>query len=191
GIILFTPIAGGPIFRVSANGGEPVAVTRGALAGTSDHSSPKFLPDGHHFLFKVVDSDAVNGIYIGQLDRPEARRLLDADQTPVYAASGYLLFIRHQTLFAQKFDPARLGLSGNPFRVAEEAQAVSASAAGPIVYRIGSSSGQSQFVWFERSGHEIGKVGDPHNATTTPSISPDGQRLAVFRYFDGNNDVWF
>src|SRR5262249_57722653 len=120
GIILFTQTAGGPIFRVSDTGGEPVPVTREALPGTSGHYNPKFLPDGHHFLFGVADSAAESGIYIGQLDRADARRLLDADQTPAYASSGYLLFIRQQTLFAQKFDPARLELSGTPFPVAEQ-----------------------------------------------------------------------
>ena len=86
----------------------------------------------------------------------------------MYRAPGSLLFVKPGTLFAQAFDPVRLALTGNPFRVAEQIArqfgahaALSASAAGPIVYRTGSGVSKRQFVWFDRSGKEIGKVGDP------------------------------
>src|SRR5262245_8574512 len=53
GTILFNSVAGGPLFRVSATGGEPpVAVTR-LETGQTFHVSPQFLPDGRHFnLFR-------------------------------------------------------------------------------------------------------------------------------------------
>ena len=116
----------------------------------------------------------------------------------MYASSGQLLFIRQGTLFAQNFDPVRLTLSGNAFAMAEQvathmllSPALSASAAGPIVYRPGSPAGQRQFAWFDRSGKEIGKVGDPDTADPRdPSMSPDGHRLAVRRNIGGNVDIW-
>ena len=63
---------------------------------------------------------------------------------PSLLPSGYLLFLRQGTLFAQAFDPVRLELTGNPFRVAEQlawdsAPALSASATGTLVFRTGSA----------------------------------------------------
>jgi hypothetical protein len=49
GTILFTPNAVGPLFKVPATGGEPVAITR-LEAGQTSHRFPQFLPDGQHFI---------------------------------------------------------------------------------------------------------------------------------------------
>jgi Tol biopolymer transport system component len=69
--------------------------------------------------------------------------------------------------------------------------ALSASAAGPIVYRTGLGGSQRQLVWFDRSGKPLATVGDLDNSgSTNPSLSPDGQLLARNRTVDGNNDVW-
>ena len=83
------------------------------------HQFPQFLPDGRHFLYYTLDAKPP-GVYVGQLDGSETQRLLDADAAAVYVPSGYLLFLRQGTLFAQAFDPVRLALTGNPFRVAEQ-----------------------------------------------------------------------
>ncbi len=143
------------------------------------------------------------GIYAGQLGSSDApRRLLDA-QAATYAAPGYLLFVRQRTLFAQPFDPVRLELSGSPAVVAEQlvvgedpgAAALSASAAGPVVYRTGPAGTRSQFVWFDRSGKVLeavagSEIGDGFNS----SLSPDGRRLALSRFTDDTPgrtaDIW-
>ena len=59
------------------------------------------------------------GVYVGQLDGSETRRLLDADVWRFTSPRDILLFLRQGTLFAQAFDPVRLALTGNQFRVAE------------------------------------------------------------------------
>src|SRR5262249_51934927 len=150
----------------------------------TNHRFPQFLPDGNHFLYYAQGSSESRGIYIGRLDGSETRRLIDADSAAVYASSGQLLFVRQATLFAQNFDPAQLTLSGNPFPVAEGvalsavaqgAAAVSASIAGPIVYRSASVGGSRQLIWFDRSGKEVEKVGEPNGALNV-SLSPDGRR---------------
>ena len=112
GTILFAPNQGGPIFRISSTGGEPAAVTRLELPQQASHRFPQFLPDGRHFLYYVTGSPEARGVYVGQLDGSETRRLLDADSAAVYASSGQLLFVRQGTLFAQGFDPIRLALTG-------------------------------------------------------------------------------
>jgi len=198
GTILFTPNYSGPIFRTSAAGGEAPALTR-IEAQQASHRFPQFLPDGRHFLYYVSSSAEVRGVYVGELDGGTPRRLLDADAPGAYASSGHLLFVRQGTLIAQEFDPVRLVLIGNPFSIAEQVVVVgdstsaglSASAAGPLVYRAGLTSGQRQFIWFDRSGREIGKVGDPDSASpANPSPSPDGRRIAINRTVNRNTDVW-
>jgi serine/threonine protein kinase len=196
GTILFVPRTG-PILRLAESRGEPVALTR-LEAQQRSHRHPQFLPDGRHFLYYVPGVPEVRGVYVGQLDGSESRRLLVADTAAVYASPGQLLFVRQGTLFAQNFDPVRLAVTGNPFPVAEQiavnrlqSPALSASAAGPLIYRTGSSAGQRQFVWLDRSGREIGKVGDPDVADpSNPSMSPDSRRVALSRSISGNTDIW-
>src|SRR6266568_3217942 len=197
GTILFSPNPGSPILQVSATGGEPAVVTRVEAPQQVGHGFPQFLPDGRHFLYSVTGNAEARGVYTGQLGGSETKRLLDADAA-VYTPSGQLLFVRQGTLFAQDFDPIRLELSGNPFPVAEQvlvqalSAAHSASGARPIVYRTDTMGrGQQQFIWFDRSGAEIGKVGSPFFVGGGMSLSPDGRRVALSGTVNGNVDVWF
>jgi Tol biopolymer transport system component len=194
-VIVFASL-GRPMFRIPATGGEPVALS-GVTQQGSDFS-PHFLPDGNHFLYYVRGSPEVRGVYVGQLDdTAQARRLLDSDTGAVYASSGHLLFVRQGTLLAQHFDPARLELTGNPFAVAERVgsrpfgQGASVSNTGSIAYRTSPADAQRQFVWFDRSGKELSRVGDSVSTTlSNPSLSLDGQRVALYRGVNGNPDIW-
>ena len=188
GVILFAAQAQGAVRRIPATGGEPVAATAFAAEQGSAHNSPHFLPDGRHFLF----GDR-GGIFVGQLGELTARHLLDANTVPRYVRTGHLMFVRQGTLYAQKFDSVRLELNGDPFPVADQVStdsnknaALSVSAAGSIAYRVSPTAQPvHQFVWFDRSGKEIEKVGAPGSGNQ-PSMSWDGRRLATSR--DG--DIW-
>jgi serine/threonine protein kinase len=197
GIIVFAPNPAGGLRRVSANGGESTVITRVGELQVS-HRFPQFLPDGRHFLYYRTGVPEARGVYIGQLDASETRRMFDTDFAAVYASTGQLLFVRQGTLFAQNFDPNRLALTGDPYPVAGQVVAasaglgaLSASAAGPVVYRTGSAVAQRQFMWFDRTGKEIEKVGGPDSAAPSdPSLSPDGRRVALHRTVNGNTDIW-
>jgi len=199
GTIIFTPDQStSPIFRIPAAGGEPSPLTRPESPKQTSHRFPQFLPDGRHFLYYVQGIPESSGVYIGDLQGSQTRRLLDADAAAVYAAPGRLLFVRQGTLFAQDFDAARLELRGNASPVAERialnagaqgSAAVSASTAGPFVYRTGSAGGLRQFVWLDRSGKDIGKAGDLLSAVGI-ELSPDGRRVALFHQVNQNFDVW-
>ena len=141
GVILFSPFPPGPVFRVSAAGGDVTPQTE-VVTPQQGHNSPHFLPDGRHFLYFVRGGPEVRGIYVGQIDDPSTRRLRDADSGAVYARPGHLLFVRDGTIFAQPFDLDRLQFTGDPFLLAEQAASGSpgppaASAVGPIAYRTG------------------------------------------------------
>ena len=189
-VILFDPIATGPILKIPAGGGEATPATRfeGQVVG---HRAPRFLPDGRHFLFSVNGTPDTRGIYLGGLGAQESRRLVDG-AGPADVAANHLLFARGGTLFAQPFDLQRLVLSGTPAPMVQypNGVAISASATGAIVYRGLSAPARQQLIWFDRSGKEVGRFGDVAIGGSNPSLSPDGRRVVVSRIVDGNNDVW-
>ena len=73
------------IFRIPATGGTSSPLTRMEATKETSHRFPQFLPDGHHFLYYVQGTPESHGIYVGDLDGSQARRLLDVDSAPVYA----------------------------------------------------------------------------------------------------------
>ena len=94
GIILFTPRAGGPLFRVSASEGPATPLFELDKSRQEiSHGWPHFLPDGRHFLYGVMSVDARrNGVYLASLDGKEPRLLIGEAERAVYSASGHLLF---------------------------------------------------------------------------------------------------
>ena len=197
GMILYAPSAAGPLSRVPATGGQPVAATH-LETGQNDHRSPFILPDGQHFLYYARGTPQVRGVHVARLDGSESKRLLDADAAAVYATSGHLLFVRQGDLFAQPFDATRLTLAGAPFRVAGgisinpgiSLASLSASLSGAVAYGTGSIR-RTQLVWFDRTGKRSGTVGPPDLTTVAnPSLSPDGLQVALSRVVAGNWDIW-
>jgi Tol biopolymer transport system component len=200
GTIVFAATIDSPLVSISISskgGGRPRNLT--VLApGQTGHRGPQFLPDGRHFIYYAMGSAEVRGIYLADMAGTMSRRLSDAD-TPALYGADQLLFVRQGTLFAQRFDPVRLELAGQPTPIAEEVAsgtranlgAISVSASGLIAYRTGSPGGKRQFVWFDRSGRELARLGDPHSfGPAYSAMSPDSRHLAVQRTVDGNTDIW-
>jgi Tol biopolymer transport system component len=196
GTIVFAPAVAGPLLKVPATGGEAVAVTR-LETGQQSHKFPQFLPDGRHFIYYVAGGPA-QGVYTSSLDGGSSKQLANTDAAAVVSPSGFLLFARQTTLFAQAFDFKRQELSGNPFPVALQAavdaltSAVGVSAtSGIVAYRTGSADVARQLTWLDRSGKSVGAIGAPDTAAlTNVELSPDGKRVAVNRTVNGNMDVW-
>ena len=198
GVIIHPMVPDSPLFTVTADGANSAPLTTLASRQTG-HRAPQFLPDGRHYIYYAMGSPEVRGTYVGEIGGNTSRRLIESDTPAVYAATGHLLYVHQRTLFAQRFDPVRLELAGDPQPVAEEVTsgeraniaALSASAAGPIAYRTGSPGGKRLFVWFDRSGREIGTVGTGESfGPSYASVSPDGRRLALQRTDAGNTDIW-
>jgi Tol biopolymer transport system component len=196
GIMLYAPTAGSPLFRVTASGGQPAAVTR--LDSQSSHRFPAFLPDGHHFLFYAQGTPDTSGIYLGSLDSPDTTRLTPADTAGAYLPSGWLTWVRDGTLVAQRFDLTHGTLAGDLVTVADPvafdagvyAGAFSVSGTGLMAYRSGAPT-RRQLAWFDRSGEALGVLGLPdQNGLAAPRLSPNGRRVAAFRTVQGNADLW-
>jgi eukaryotic-like serine/threonine-protein kinase len=190
GVILLSMGNVQPIRRVLVDGGEPIAVTRN-VAGSS-HRTPRFLPDGRHFLYTVASSSEDRGVYVAALDGSQPRRLLDVE-SPAEYASGHLFYLLRDTLVARAFDPIGLSFTSEPARVAEGVAAFAVSANGSIAYRTGTNTGLAapgvrHLVWFDRAAKSLGTLAD---FAAMPALAPDGRRVAVHRSITGQNtDVW-
>src|SRR4030095_11918008 len=68
GVIVFSQNRG-PLFRVAAAGGKPVAVTQVDPSRSEvAHRFPSFLPDGRRFLYSAVSTRADDsGVFVGSL----------------------------------------------------------------------------------------------------------------------------
>lgn len=201
GVIIFTPSPPSPIHRIPASGGEATAIMSVDFArGEFSRMFPQFLPDGRHYLYfsAAGQKPGTRVIGVGSLDSEEKKQLLNADFTAVYAQPGYLLYRREATLIAQRFDANKLELSGDPFPVAEQVgfdgitfqTLASASDNGVLAYQ-SLGAGNTQLVWFDRGGKQLGVVGPPGDYSGL-SMSPDDRRLA-FQQVDsgtGNVDIW-
>jgi eukaryotic-like serine/threonine-protein kinase len=207
GVILFTPRGGGPIHRISDQGGESTPVT--ALdeeGGETQHWYPWFLPDGRSFLYFSVgapgDATRSRAVMVGSLDAPGVPgRLLVEPGSNAKFANGHLLFARGGTLVAQVLDPETLELEGEPAPVVESLQiaglgatgtagAFSVSDNGMLVYQLGAGF-RSQLAWFDRSGAELERLGEPADYADV-RLSPDGARAAVsvMDPMVGTRDLW-
>ncbi len=171
GVIVFAPIREGALARVSAAGGIPAAATAlDRRRQETGHAWPQFLPDGRRFLYLALSGQRENrGLYVGSLGSEGPRRVLKTEVRSAYTPPGYLLFLQQGTLMAQRFNPDRLELTGEPVAVAEGVaynsfngrNTFSVSENGVLVYRTGRLGGlpTSELVWFDRGGKRIGSVG--------------------------------
>jgi hypothetical protein len=125
GTILFAKAVNSPILRVSSTGGDATPVTS-LLPGQLSQMWVQFLPDGKHFIYlartSLTSSDPGAKIYAQSLDGG-APTLLLANQSRAVAVTGYLLFAKDQSLFAQRMDWNALQKIGEPVLVARNVAA--------------------------------------------------------------------
>jgi Tol biopolymer transport system component len=196
GVILFsssTPTR--TLYRISAGGGPPVAVTKlDASAREIVHYWPWFLPDGDRFLYSIRSADTANtGIYAGSLKEPGLKtRVVTAASNGAYAPAsdrhpGYLVFWRDGPVFAQPFDPGTLKTTGDPVVAAESVgfspnsllANFSVSANGSLVFGAQRSE-KKQMTWLDRKGQRIVAAGSP-DLFQSLRLSPDAGRVLLSR----------
>jgi serine/threonine protein kinase/Tol biopolymer transport system component len=205
GAIVFGTAKG--LFRVSAEGGKPEAIT-GVEKQETGHYWPNFLPDGRHYVYLAWSAEAGNrAVYLGTLDSKEKKRLMAADSNVAYAHPGYLVYHREDTLFAQRWDAKALALTGDPVHLADELSFnptngrgnYDVSQHGDLLYFQGqggpSGRGQAvtgvQFGWRDRTGNQLGPAGEM-GTFGDMDLSPDGKLFAVTRQEAGapGADIW-
>jgi len=204
-VIIYEPDAGSPLWEVNADGSGTAAVTSHIFTEQDQtHRWPIFLPDGNHFLFFVgnfgnAKGDPYSGIYVSSLDGKE-RRLLTLGHSSFSLDSGHLFYADNERhLVSVAFDPAKATLLGNPVVIANTVgfqpstywTAVTSAQNGTLIYNTSAGAALSVLTWMDRSGKELGRIGEPA-VMCNPTLSPDEGRVAVdVSDVKANNvDVW-
>jgi Tol biopolymer transport system component len=203
GTIVFAPGRTGALSRVPASGGQPVPVTKlDASRHETSHRYPQFLPDGRHFLYMAANlsappNDPSNSIRVGLLDGKSDKKLVPLASGASYAA-GRLFYVRDRTLLAQDLDLSSFETRGEPAPLAQRLDSYgwaflfpfSVSENGVLVVAPAFLT-PSRLVWFDRSGREIGSVGET-GLIEHPRLSPDGRRVAADLYDPGRDaaEIW-
>jgi serine/threonine protein kinase/Tol biopolymer transport system component len=189
GVIVFATLADA-LRRVSDSGGTPEPIPGVDLSSDAlGQYWPMFLPDGNHVIYLewryATPESHENGVWIGSMDGEKARRL-PLTSTNTQYSDGHLLFSQGSDLFAQRFDLARLELSGPAVPVARNIQydtffdngTFTLSQNGTLVYGSAGTGVDSELTWMDRSGKTMDVLGDPRHFEAQ-TISPDGKRVAV------------
>ena len=191
-VIVFAPSveAGTGLMRVSSDGGVPTVVTTVDKASGETNRWPHFLPDGRHFIYTASTGaccppEKPSVIRIGSLEPGRAETTLFEAESSVAYAAGHLFFARDETLVAQPFDPETWRPTGDAVPVADEVGpegsryvGVSASHNGTLVYAPDSSRAPRQLMWFDRTGRDLGTLGEA-TQYSNPALSADEKRVAL------------
>ncbi|MGZ7042397.1 MAG: protein kinase domain-containing protein, partial [Thermoanaerobaculia bacterium] len=198
GTIIFSRRFSDGLYRVPASGGEPVALTRlNPARRESVHGWPHFLSD-RQFAFVIrTTGEERNQIAVASLDDPKPKVLMKADSL-VGFDRGNLLYVRENTLFAQRLDERTLELKGEPVEIATNVafseswgtSGASVSPAGVIAYypvylpRV-------EVRVYDRKGAALRTV-LTDDFIGEPQFSPDGRRIAFSRFDQkkGASDIW-
>lgn len=180
------------VIRVPARGGEPREVVKIDFEkGDRQHKYPYALPGGKALLFTTATADSPTyddtQITAFSIDSGRRKVLVEGGTQPCFSPSGHLLYARDSKVFAVRFDPESLEVSGQPYPVLEGvlmsrnsgAANFDVSASGDLVYVAGICDGGARtLVWVDRNGNAE-PVPLPPRSYLHPRLSPDDRRLAI------------
>jgi eukaryotic-like serine/threonine-protein kinase len=194
GVIAFAGCTPCGLSRVAATGGATTALTTPASGGALSHRWPAFLPDRRFLFFAGLGPIESRGVYVGSLDNAASKRIVDADSGAVFEPPDRILFIRQGRLVSQQFDPAHDTIAGDPVLIAETVNSLVrgafSSANRILAYRSGLID-RRRLAWLDRSGKVSRNLGAAdETGVSSPEFAPDGHRIVVQRFIQGNVDVW-
>jgi Tol biopolymer transport system component len=182
--------------RITSAGGTSTPVTE-LVPPEIAHRWPQILPGGKAVLFSAYSSmTGLDGATIEVQSLRDGRRktLVRGGTWGRYLPSGHLVYVEKGTLFAMGFDPDRLEVHGTATPVLEEVAYSTAwgsaqidfSRTGTLVYRSSKAGGGLVTVqWLDSSGNTQSLLPVPGNYLS-PTLSPDGSRLALI----SGGDIW-
>jgi serine/threonine protein kinase len=202
--ILFTPEGLDVLYTVPADGGPATPLTRlrsdESFPEEATHRFPQIIPGTESLIYVTQDPEATYRTarsYLTTLSAPDQRKPIVTGLTEVYAPPGYLVFVRETTLIAQPFDRDRMELTGAATALATHISnsypntgraSFSVSNNGVLAYR-SVVPPEAELVWFDRAGQRLEVLGEV-GTYLTPSLSPDGRRLAYVRRTTDMTEVW-
>lgn len=189
GVIIYAPDAESPIWRINADGTGLAPATQ--VSGTGDdqsHRWPVFLPDGKHFLFWTGNfsnnkNDRVSGIYVSSLDSKDRKLVVLCLSSFGYDDHNLFFADDQRQLVSIAFDTSAATVSGSATVIANAVgfqpstywTAFAVARNGTLVYNTGVGAAQSALTWMDRSGKEVGRIGEPaimDNPTRVLSPTP-------------------
>ena len=190
----------GGLSRIPSAGGPPTPVTD-LQSGEITHRWPQILPGGKAVLFTASTTaaafDAAN-IEVMSLADHRRKTLVRGGTFGRYLPSGHLIYVNRGTLFAVPFDVDRLEVHGTPapvldqvgYNAADGSAQLDFSQTGTLIYRSGGAGGGLLTVaWLDGAGKTQPLLAKP-GAYGRPSLSPDGQRLALEVSEGSGTDIW-
>jgi dipeptidyl aminopeptidase/acylaminoacyl peptidase len=179
--------------RFRPESGDARLILRNDPHGANIFIFPTLIPGSRWMLYNTFNGSPTKGVTVrmGSIEGREQKQLFAGDNCALYAGgpsgTGYALYFRGFTLNAQELDPSSGQLRGDPHPVAgpvdrlvgfPDPGAFSASNNGVLAFRRRGVTGEYRLVWYDRSGNRLGTLGGIADYTN-PSISPDGNRVAV------------
>ncbi len=168
----------------------------------TDHSSPWFSRTDNKLLFGIYDQVGptemaeTSRMAILQLDTGDVRVLgRQGGLAPTLTPSGHLLFVQGNSLWASLFDHERDEMVGDVVLVRDDLfpplfAPYSVSQEGTLVhYRSAAEQKLYRLVLVNHQGKEA-DLGAPPRVYGNPSMSPDGQRVAVPIGEMWSSDIW-
>jgi Serine/threonine protein kinase len=201
GTILFAPKFAEGLFSVPASGGSAARVTSlDAKRRETLNGWPKFTDDGDHFVYLVrTIADAKSEIYGGSLSGTTKTFLTKADAL-VGVWRSYLLFVRDGAMYGQRFDAAKMQISGEPRKIIDNVyydedranSDASVATNGALVYLPSLDAERKVEVgWYDRGGRMLEKLFDDVSVASL-ALSPDDAKIAMTKIDPkkGANDIW-
>jgi len=194
GTIVFTPSREGGLMRVSDAGGDPEPLTLLENAdGTKEdqtHRWPQYLPGNRAVIFTAnVGSTnfSTAEVAVYRFEDSSVKTLVKDATFGRFVPPGLLVYARESTLFAARFDPQKLEITGPAVPVLEGVSGtiswgsiqMASSETGTLVYIPGGSElTQSKLTWIDREGQE--QPASQHERSFGRfDISPAGTHVAV------------
>ena len=193
GVIIYAPEPGGWLWKVNADGSGAAPLTDKIFSPSKEgsHRWPYFLPDGDHFVFfsltyGATRTEALSAAYISSLSRTEKSMLVPTVGNVAYA-KGYLFYpddkeslrmIRMDVSKGTTFGESEIVADQVGFQPATYWGAFSVAENGTVVYNPSVGAALSVLTWYDRTGKELGHVGDV-GVLSNPTLSPDNARVAV------------
>jgi len=189
-VIIYSPQAAGWLWRVNADGTNSAPLTDKIFVKDKEgtHRWPVFLPDGEHFLFLSgsFTNPLDDTIYFSSLNKKERVSVVHADSNPGYANGRVFYADEKAALRVIQMDVSTGVASGESLVIASqigyqpstEWSAFSVSENGTVVYNPTVGASLSLLTWYDRSGKEVGHVGDSV-VVANPNLSPDDSRVVM------------
>ena len=197
GMIVFAPNPLGPLYRVSASGGTPEAVTK-VKDGAETHRWPQFLPGEEVIIFLNDSSGAPERAKIQTFNMKtgESKSILD-QHSAAYFNHGKLFYLQDRNLMARPFDPAKLVFTGEAtmaverirFDIARGISIFSVSNTGLMAFAKNQTD-KVEYGWYDEKGTLLSKLPNQYNFEFIV-LSPDG-KYAILGEIEstGHLKVW-